>query len=296
MSSRIEILAPAKVNLRLVVLAREESGYHTLETLFCAVSLADEVRLERGGSGVELQVEGEIETGPAAENLVVRAARAFYARLGVEPRVRIRLLKRIPAAAGLGGGSSDAAATLRGLNRLEGDPLGSGELLQLGATLGSDVPFFLGDSPFALAWGRGQRLLSLPPLPPRAVLIGHPNIAMPTPAAFHRLAELRESRVADPALSIPIGALAAWEGVERYASNDFAPVAAERIASYLPAVHALEQHGARIALLAGSGAAVFGVFPEQEVPAAAIAALGAQGCSTWQARTLERWPEPMRQD
>src|SRR5690606_38345957 len=122
--SVVRINAPAKVNLWLHILAREDSGYHSLETLFCAIDLADELTIARGGRGITLQVEGGIETGPPTDNLVVRAARRFLDEVGrPDEGLSIELHKRIPAAAGLGGGSSDAAATLRALNRLFGGPL-----------------------------------------------------------------------------------------------------------------------------------------------------------------------------
>ncbi|MBW3631224.1 MAG: hypothetical protein KY464_18305, partial [Gemmatimonadetes bacterium] len=112
----VEILAPAKVNLRLKVLAQQTSGFHSLESIFCAISLADHLRVRRGAGDVELSVEGGIDLGPAEKNLVVRAARRFFLELGgVGDGARIALTKRIPSAAGLGGGSSDAAATLLAL-------------------------------------------------------------------------------------------------------------------------------------------------------------------------------------
>ena len=153
----VEIDAPAKINLWLRILAREASGFHSLESLFCAVDLCDSVRLERVEAGVQLEVEGGVDTGPPESNLVVRAARAFLVATGAgDGGVRIHLRKRIPSAAGLGGGSSDAAATLRGLNVLYGDQLGQDAVMQIGVGLGSDVPFFLGGSAFALAWSRAR--------------------------------------------------------------------------------------------------------------------------------------------
>ncbi|HLM66255.1 MAG TPA: 4-(cytidine 5'-diphospho)-2-C-methyl-D-erythritol kinase, partial [Longimicrobium sp.] len=107
-----EVLAPAKVNLLLRVLAREEGGYHALETLFCALSLADTVRVRRGAPGIRLHVEGPVDTGPPERNLCVRAAERFHAAIDAAPAIDIHLAKRIPSAAGMGGGSSDGAATL----------------------------------------------------------------------------------------------------------------------------------------------------------------------------------------
>src|SRR5690349_21055584 len=102
-----EVAAPAKVNLFLRILAREEGGYHGLETLFCALSLADTVRVQRGAPGIRLHVEGAVDTGPPERNLCVRAAERFHAATGESPAVDIHLAKRIPSAAGMGGGSSD---------------------------------------------------------------------------------------------------------------------------------------------------------------------------------------------
>src|SRR5690606_31280856 len=109
MPELVRVSAPAKVNLRLRVLAREESGYHSLETIFLAVSLTDEISIEREAGGVEIEVSGGIDTGPPERNLVRLAAEAFRRRFRIKEGVSIRLHKRIPAAAGLGGGSSDAA-------------------------------------------------------------------------------------------------------------------------------------------------------------------------------------------
>src|SRR5690554_1667770 len=106
----VTVDAPAKINLRLVVLGRDLSGYHSLETIYCGISLSDTIHVERSDRGVKLEVTGEIDTGPPEQNLVIRAAHRFYDQVGLDPAVTIHLSKRIPSAAGLGGGSSDAAA------------------------------------------------------------------------------------------------------------------------------------------------------------------------------------------
>lgn len=287
---RVVVQAPAKVNLRLKVLAREESGYHALETLFCAIDLADELVVERGGRGVELHVAGSIETGPPEENLVVRAARRFAEEAGVGRQVRIHLAKRIPSAAGLGGGSSDAAATLRALNALHGEPLSHDRLLGIASSLGSDVPFFLCGSPYALAWGRGERLLTLPPLPPRPVLVAHPGEPMPTGEAFRRIAESRAGGYAAVSAVLRLDRLGSWEGVAEIAGNDFEAPAVERIPRLRGAVDRLREAGAIVALLAGSGASVFGVFDGDHITDVARD-LEEIGFTTFTARTLASMPE-----
>lgn len=290
MPDSVSIDAPAKVNLRLSILAREASGYHSLESLFCAISLADRVTVRRAGAGAALRVDGDVDTGPPERNLAVRAARAFHTALGAEPAVEIELAKRIPSAAGLGGGSSDAAATLLALNALHGEPLASDLLLQLAIELGSDVPFFLCGSPLALGWGRGERLLALPPLPARPVLVAHPGVAMPTAEAFAFIAEQRGPSPAPRAFRIHAAALADWASVARIAENDFEPPVTARIPVLRDALAAMRAAGAEVALLAGSGSSVFGVFREDAERDAARGAVETLGLATWSAATLESVP------
>ena len=290
----VAILAPAKVNLRLKVLSQQTSGYHSLESVFCAVSLADELVVRAGAGEVQLEVEGGVDLGPPEDNLVVRAARRFYLELGREGSgARIRLRKRIPAAAGLGGGSSDAAATLLALNALHEDALPRERLVEIAGELGSDVPFFLCGSPLALAWGRGERLLALPPLPRRAVLVAHPGVAMPTGQAFQRIAELRGGGYSPSAFTLDAAALASWEGIAPVAENDFEQAAMERVPTIGAAKAAMLAGGAEIALLAGSGASVFGVFPTPGDARAAAGELTALGYATWPAETLHYLPTPV---
>ncbi|MFL5541430.1 MAG: 4-(cytidine 5'-diphospho)-2-C-methyl-D-erythritol kinase [Longimicrobiaceae bacterium] len=286
MPDRVEVAAPAKVNLRLCILAREESGYHQLETVFCAISLADRVVVARGEAGIRLEVEGGVDVGPPGRNLAVRAAERFHRETGIAPAVDLHLTKHIPAAAGLGGGSSDAAAVLRALNALHGDPLPRAALLQLAIELGADVPFFLCGSPLALAWGRGERLLPLPPLPSRPVLVAHPGQAMPTADAFREVAALRGGAHAPEAGMIDPDALRSWDGVAALARNDFEPVVLRRIPSLSAGLSAMREAGARISLVAGSGASIFAVFDSADAHEAASAQLDALGMCTWRVETL----------
>lgn len=287
--------APAKVNLFLRILAREAGGFHGLETLFCALSLADTVTVRRGDAGIRLRVDGSVDTGPPERNLAVRAAERFHAAAGIDPSIDIVLEKRLPSAAGLGGGSSDAAAALRALNALHGEPLDAASLLQIGIELGSDVPFFLCGSPYALAWSRGERLLALDPLPPRPVLVAHPGEAMPTPEAFARIAAGRGSGYAPRALSFSVADLGGWGPVAALAENDFQPVVAARIPKITQAVAAMRDAGARIALMAGSGSSVFGVFDSAAARDGAVEPLRRLEMRTWAAETLDGWP-PVRVD
>jgi 4-diphosphocytidyl-2-C-methyl-D-erythritol kinase len=285
-----EAAAPAKVNLFLRVLAREESGYHGLETLFCALSLADTVRIQRGAAGIRLHVEGGVDTGPAERNLCVRTAERFYAELGEAPSVDVHLTKKIPSAAGLGGGSSDGAAALRALNALHGEPLDRAALLRMAIELGSDVPFFLCGSALALAWSRGERLLALPPLPPRPAIVAHPGVAMPTAEAFRRIAERRGGGYAPDARSLALDRLGDWDAVAALAENDFEEVVAEEIPFIHLATSALRQGGARIAMMAGSGSSVFGVFESDDARDATLERMRGLRMRAWAAQTLDAEP------
>src|SRR5207253_9684882 len=171
---RVRITAHAKLNLLLRILAREaSSGYHQIETAFTLLELADELVVTRAGSGIALTVHGP-DLGPPEANLAVRAARAVLEATADKFGVTIELTKRIPVRAGLGGGSSDAAATLHAVNALAGDIVPRPERLHFAARLGADVAFFASGAPAAVAWGRGERLLRLTPPPAAPVLVAVP--------------------------------------------------------------------------------------------------------------------------
>jgi 4-diphosphocytidyl-2-C-methyl-D-erythritol kinase len=160
----VRLLAPAKLNLGLRILSRREDGYHEIETVFVPLALYDRLEIARSGAaGIDLAVEGA-ELPEGRGNLVVRAAEEGCRALGLATGLRIRLEKRIPVAAGLGGGSSDAAATLAGLEALAGRRLPEAERRALAVGLGADVPFFLDPRP-ALARGVGDVLAPLDRVP-----------------------------------------------------------------------------------------------------------------------------------
>src|ERR1051326_3197588 len=150
----MQILAPAKINLSLRVLSRRPDGFHEIKTLIAPISLYDKIDIERQNRWIDFTCDDPtLSTGD--DNLVVRAAKLFFERTKLKSGVSIKLEKKIPHGAGLGGGSSDAAATLRGLNELFEAKLSHEELARLGSTIGSDVPFFLFESAAACK-GRGE--------------------------------------------------------------------------------------------------------------------------------------------
>ena len=186
--------SPCKVNLILNILGKRADGFHELETVMHPVKVCDELRFARGGSGVQLTCSHP-ELPVDSRNLVFRAAAAFLAEAKITDGVRLHLEKRIPMAAGLGGGSGNAATTLLGLNELFGNPLPAAQLQSLAASLGSDVPFFLQTKP-ALAVGRGEQVQSLEPfacLGDAAILLVHPGFGISTPEQTRTLSRFSDA-------------------------------------------------------------------------------------------------------
>lgn len=244
------IQAPAKVNLVLRILGKRADGYHEIETLMAPVSLADELEIEvTSGSGIEFNCDApELPTGP--ENLVWKAAELFAKQTGLEFHAKISLRKRIPSGAGLGGGSSDAAAVLKALDQLLSTNLSLSELENLAATLGSDVPFFIRCRP---AWcrGRGEQIDGPVGIPAAPLLLIKPPFPVPTGWAYNAWSQGRPSRSAPQNHS----------GVDLL--NDFeGPVFKKYL--LLPAIKnwLLEQEEVSAAMLSGSGSTLFAILHE----------------------------------
>ena len=185
----MEILAPAKINLSLRVHGRRPDGFHEVETLMVGLGLCDRLEIELCGgktSSLTCCAPG-IPTGP--ENLVIKAADAFFAATGIGKSARIHLEKRIPHGAGLGGGSSDAAATLVALDHLTGSSLGHAKLEEIAATFGSDTAWFVRAQP-AICRGRGEILEPADPVPPKRILLIKPPFGVATPWAYKAWGEL----------------------------------------------------------------------------------------------------------
>ena len=280
------LAAPAKLNLFLRVLGRETDGFHTLETLFCLVDLADELRAERReGSGVTIEVEGA-DVGPPEENLAVRAAGLVLAATGNRFAVHLGLVKRIPARAGLGGGSSDAAASLVAVNRLAGNAVPRHELLQLAARLGSDVPFFLSGGPLALGWGRGERLLQLPPLPPAPVLLLVPPVPVATAEAYGWVDAARQTGGRRGAVALDLDALSRWGDIGRMAGNDFESPVFGKHPEVRAGFEALAGTRPLVCRMSGSGSALFAVYRSERDREDAAMMLGRRHGSAIACRSL----------
>lgn len=274
MSEVLDVAAHAKVNLSLRVLAREADGYHNIETLFCRISLADSVRVERtAAAGVTLEVTGA-DTGTVDENLAVRAARIVIEATGVKFGVHIALTKRIPVRSGLGGGSSDGAATLLAVNQLAGNAVPRHELLQMAARLGSDVPFFVSGGGLALAWGRGERMLRLPPLPPSPALVLLSSVGVSTPEAYRWVDATQQGQARRGALALDLEAVSSWGSIARLAGNDFESAVFGHHPELKRAFEILAGTHPLLCRMSGSGSALFAVYRSEGVRDDAVMMLG----------------------
>ncbi len=263
--SDITVFAPAKVNVILRILDRRPDGFHNLWSVMQAVALDDEVQIRLRADRQDIQLRCDA-TDLAADqsNLVYRAAAAVLARAQQSVGLDIELRKRIPMGAGLGGGSSDAAATIIGLNCLLQLKWSPAQMAEVGQSLGSDVPFFL-FSPAACVTGRGESVRPVVIEGARWVVLVNPGFGVDTKWAYQELAATRTSvrPLSKAQQELDRQSRMGWVQLIAAAENDFeAPVFAAH-GKLREIKQSLQDHGAEIALLSGSGATVFGVFTDE---------------------------------
>jgi len=251
------IYAPAKINLCLHVLGRREDGYHDLATLMQKIDLQDRLEIAvSNGSDITVYCP-QVDLPRGVENLAARAARLFLQHVGKTYSVAINIEKRIPEAAGLGGGSSDAAAVILALNNLLDSGLSCSEMITLGRQLGADVPFFLYGQT-AWATGVGEQLQPWPGLPPLCLVLVNPRVAVSTAWAFQNLG-LTHHRSIAKLPRFPQGTSA----LVRLLHNDLEVVTCQHYPVITTIKERLIASGAIGALMSGSGPTVFGVFADR---------------------------------
>jgi 4-diphosphocytidyl-2-C-methyl-D-erythritol kinase len=281
-AASLAALAPAKVNLTLRILGRRADGYHELESLVVFAGCGDHLSFDAGPS-LDLAVSGPTagQSGAVADNLVLRAAKALADKVPGLTVGRFALTKELPAGAGLGGGSADAAAALRLLADANGLELDDSRLVAVARATGADVPVCLDPRPRVMR-GIGDILSAPLALPKLGIIIVHPGITMPTPPVFKALGLTPGERCAAGADSGPPGereALLAWLAGER---NDLEPPAfgiAPAISDVIGAIAALP--GCRLARMSGSGSACFGLFDTEAAATAAARGLEAAHPGWW---------------
>lgn len=278
--------AYAKINLSLDVLGKREDGYHELCMVMETVDLADTLTFKHEGTG--LRVESQISFLPTdRSNLAVTAALAFQKATGhaVEPLI-IQMDKRIPVCAGTAGGSSDAAATLRYLNRATGANLSLQELQAIGETVGSDVPYCLMGGT-VLAEGRGERLTALPALPKCAVVLCKPNFSISTGVLFGEVDRYKIRRRPDTEGMVAALGKGDLSGVARRVYNVFEDVLKDRYRRTVEAIkNTMIGEGALGAAMTGTGPTVFGIFDDEEAAKSAWERLEEDYPSTFLCHTV----------
>jgi 4-diphosphocytidyl-2-C-methyl-D-erythritol kinase len=253
----LRILVPAKVNLHLRVLAKRPDGYHSIETVFHTIGLWDEIRLALSPR-FRFSAAG-LPTPAGGANLCVRAYRLLKDTTGTDREASLKLVKRIPTGAGLGGGSADAAACLAGLNRLWNLKLDRGRLAALANRLGSDVSFFLSGGA-AVGRGRGEKLSPLVSHLAAWAVVLKPGFGIPTALAYAELDRARRGPASGPSVDAVARGLRTGSLPLRI-HNDFEPVAQRLHPLVRRLIVFLGNAGASPAFLTGSGSAVVGVFP-----------------------------------
>jgi len=265
----LEKQSPCKVNLLLNILGRRPDGFHELETVMQPVAYHDRLTFARTAGGVTLTCsDPSLPVG--AGNLVHRAATQFLDAVRITDGVRIHLEKQIPLAAGLGGGSGNAATTLLGLNELFGKPLPPETLWQLAAALGSDIPFFLQTKP-ALALGRGEQVESLakfPALHAKFFLLFHPGFGIATAWAYQNLARFPAALNGQPGRAQKLVAALRTESLAvagKQFYNSLEAPALDKFPILALYQEFLLSQGAEAALMSGSGSTTFGFFPDRSL-------------------------------
>ncbi len=292
----VRIPAFAKINLRLDILGKRGDGYHELRTIFQTISLHDELRLRTSAqAGITLTIYGNdrLSQEPPGKNLVYRAVDVLKRELKIRGGVEMDLHKTIPAGGGLGGGSSNAAAALLGYLRLTGKKLPLERLIEIAASLGADVPFFLFGGR-ALGVNKGDELYPLADIPKHSVLVVAPrNIHVSTPEAFRwakapSLTTVQSRQLTKSLDNSKLWKFCAlcWSARLSGLSNDFERPVFQRHPRLATLKRDLLQAGAAEAMLAGSGSAVFGVFPSPAL--ARRAAVGFPNDQTFVCETISR--------
>jgi 4-diphosphocytidyl-2-C-methyl-D-erythritol kinase len=251
---RMQVLAPAKINLSLKILDRRSDGFHEVETLIAPITLCDQIEIEKSDSGKEIEFHCDDPSVPQGDNnLIVRAAKSFFAAIKLKPAVCIELKKKIPQGAGLGGGSSDAASTLLALNELFETKLPLEALAQIAEPIGSDVPFFIFQSA-AVCKGRGELVTPLKLKEKLWILLLKPEFGVPTAWAYSRWGNSRE---------IPRVSYAAQEFDGQTFVNDLERSVFEKFVFLAQMkMWLLKQPEVGAVLMSGSGSTVFAVLRE----------------------------------
>lgn len=275
--------ANAKINLTLDITGIRSDGFHTLRSVMVPITLCDELVIEKNENFV---FDCNIEALKTEDNLCVRAAKSFFEKTGIKPQASVYLEKRIPFPAGLGGGSSDAASVIKGLNEFFGAPLDETELYSLAEKLGSDVPLCLLGSP-ALCEGRGEELTPIKMPCELNVVIAIGKSRLSTPSVYRRYDEMKLPVRNDSEKFLSCLEKGDFVGMVLSMGNAFEPVA-DILAPETKQLRKLfADYGAKTSRLSGSGPSVFGIFETEEEAKKAVEKLESEGFSAYFCKTIK---------
>jgi len=283
----VEIEAPAKINLHLTVGEKGQGGLHSLVSLFQMVSLHDTIQLIREEKSMKIDLSGNFNF-PMANNLIYKAAILFRDYTGITEGVSIQCLKVIPEGAGMGGGSSDAAATLTGLDKLFGTNLTIADLMFLGQKIGSDVPFFFGSST-ALVTGRGENIKRMKTKWDLPVLIIDTGLQVKTSWAYNKLDNSKVIKKKMP----PIQKMYALRPDKWRFFNDFFVVLKNQNPVYSSAIEKLYTLGAIFSMVTGTGSSVFGIFDNEDAAENAVQSIKNKFNRVYKRKMLAIPPQPV---
>jgi 4-diphosphocytidyl-2-C-methyl-D-erythritol kinase len=263
--SSLTLKAPAKINLFLKILNRRPDGYHEIESLMQKIELFDILHLSRRGEGISLSCPGTTLT-EGQGNLAYKAAEAFFSATGIKPGIRIVLEKNIPIAAGLGGGSSDAAAVVIGLNKLLNVRLEPEQLLDIARPLGADVAFFAQDYSAALATGIGDCIQQVEPMQGNSIVLVNPGFEVSTKWVYENFPLTSNSNpyILARGQKVSKDFYAVTPGLYEELGNDLEVVTISRYPGIGDIKKELKKAGAATSLMSGSGPTVFGLFHSEE--------------------------------
>src|SRR3989339_491129 len=262
----VKLRSPAKINVRLDVLNKRQDGYHDLRMINTPINIYDEIECELTEKGIQVECENDATVPDGDQNIVYQVAKEILAYSNKNIGVRIKIYKNIPSAAGMGGGSSNAAAVLTGLNELLKINLSKEKLMKIGLRFGADVPFFVFGSS-AIARGVGENLVKIKKMPKLPLVIISPNISVSTKWVYEHYEAANDNRpqIDESKLEEIPHQFATKKSVIKFLNNDLESVTLKKYPLVEDLKKILRKTGALAAQMTGSGPTVFGIYPNKEI-------------------------------
>jgi len=279
----LKLKSPGKINLRLDVFGKRPDGYHDIRMLNSTINLYDDIEISLTDKGITVECENDPTVPSGEDNIVYKACKEIMAYSNKNVGLHVKIKKNIPSAAGLGGGSSNAAAVILGLNQLLKIQLAKDKLMKIGLRFGSDIPFFLFGSP-AIATGIGENLTKIKRLPKMPFVVVSPNVGVSTQSVYDKYEP--DGRVLTGAEDLP-KEYATKKAVVKYLNNDLETVTGKQLPLIGELKEILMKNGALGSQMTGSGPTVFGIFSDKERAEKASKKIEGIGQGKWRVFVVE---------